>query len=235
MSRPSRDDDRDTIATAVAEAFAAAEFRPEAAPSPVTPLRLLIAEQPVLVDEVKGLTRGTAASYLLAETGRPMTIEGEQAEPLSGFLFANARGGWILVNRDTRNPLVRRRFSVAHELGHYLLHFRPLLRTERDAQFTEALTAAGDVDDAAADTGSVSASCANGEGATKGWDPERMEEEANQFAAAVLMPELTCRRRIEELGPRYGDRADPLARRLASDFLVSQTAMQRRLRALGLL
>lgn len=235
MTQPSRDEQQDAIAQAVARAFAAAEFKPEAAIGSVTPLRLIIAEQRVLVDEVKGLTRGTAASYLFAEMGRPVVIEGDQAEALSGFLLANAKGGWILVNRDTRNPLVRRRFSIAHELGHYLIHFWPLLRTERAAQFTEALTASGDVNDTAADTGRVSVSSADGEDATKGWDPERLEEEADQFAAAVLMPELACRRRIEELGPRYGGRTEPLARRLASDFLVSQTAMQRRVHDLGLL
>ena len=59
-------------------------------------------------------------------------------------------------------------------------------------------------------------------------DVARMEDEANQFAAELLMPEAACR----ALAQHYGRRASP--RRLATDFLVSVAAMHWRLRQLGL-
>ena len=110
---------RDRIGQAVAEAFAAAGMRPETAT--ITPLRALMAAYPLAVEEVDGLTRRTATAHLIAGAARPRLATADEQEPLSGYLRANAAGGWILVNRDAKNPLVRRRFTVAHELGHYLM------------------------------------------------------------------------------------------------------------------
>jgi Zn-dependent peptidase ImmA (M78 family) len=62
----------------------------------------------------------------------------------------------------------------------------------------------------------------------------QMEQEANAFAAALLMPEDTCRKLVEVYQPRYGSRRHVLARRMATDFLVSRLAMRWRLENLGL-
>jgi Zn-dependent peptidase ImmA (M78 family) len=62
----------------------------------------------------------------------------------------------------------------------------------------------------------------------------QMEREANRFAAAVLMPEETCRKLVDIYQSRYGDRRPVLARRMATDFLVSRLAMRWRLGNLGL-
>ena len=59
-------------------------------------------------------------------------------------------------------------------------------------------------------------------------DTVQMEDEANQFAAELLMPEAACR----ALAQRYGGRSNP--RRLATEFLVSGAAMRWRLKQLGL-
>ena len=52
---------------------------------------------------------------------------------MAGYLFAYQRDessyGCILVKQD--DPVERRRFSAAHELGHYLPHFLPLLARQQ--------------------------------------------------------------------------------------------------------
>jgi IrrE N-terminal-like domain len=53
---------------------------------------------------------------------------------LAGFLYAwpyrNAVWGCLLVEQN--DIVERRRFSAAHELGHYMLHFRPAIQAERE-------------------------------------------------------------------------------------------------------
>jgi Zn-dependent peptidase ImmA (M78 family) len=61
-----------------------------------------------------------------------------------------------------------------------------------------------------------------------------MEREANGFAAALLMPEDACRKLVDAYQPRYGGRRSVLARRMATDFLVSRLGMRWRLENLGL-
>jgi Zn-dependent peptidase ImmA (M78 family) len=63
---------------------------------------------------------------------------------------------------------------------------------------------------------------------------EQMEQEANAFAAALLVPEVACRKLYEMYQLRYGNHRTVLARRMATDFLVSRFAMHRRLETLGL-
>jgi hypothetical protein len=73
--------------------------------------------------------------------------------------------------------------------------------------------------------------CATDVGITSGLQVNnlaRMEAEANQFAAELLMPEAACRALVQQLGKQ----ANP--RRLAPEFLVSVSAMTWRLRSLGL-
>ena len=65
-------------------------------------------------------------------------------------------------------------------------------------------------------------------------DVERMEREANEFAAELLMPARVCERLVEALEPKYGRRLSVLSRLLAGELLVSQGAMKRRLRELEL-
>ena len=227
----------DPVAAAVAEAHAAAGLLPGATGGAVVPLKQLIAAQPLVVDEVPGLKRETAAAHLLACTGQPVLADPRGADPLAGFLLANAFAGWILVER--KDPLVRRRFSIAHELGHYLLHFLPLLeRTSgeddlEEVQLDEMLPPSGANDDTVTGPGTVAVRLDGAVGIAD--QASRMEEEADRFAAEVLIPEHVCRALFDDLGPRYGGRGDTLARRLASEFLVSQAAMRRRLADLDLL
>jgi hypothetical protein len=199
------------------------------------PLQKLLAGQGLTHSEHPSLRRREAASYLSRELPYEVAIDGDPEEELSGYLFANRFGGsvlgWILVDR--RDPIARRRYTVAHELGHFLLHARPRLEAG-DIVFSEVqprIAEAASVDDEAFGPGGevqlVSQDAAQERG-TVAW-----ETEANQLAAALLMPADLCRPLAEEYGPRCGHRRAVLTKRLAGELLVSQDAMTYRLAALG--
>ena len=154
--------------------------------------------------ELPVLTRGSVAEYLL---GQGMSVEelGEPAERLAGFLCTAGRVGWAFVNASEILP--RRRFTAAHELGHFLLHREEMgrFRADTDKQVQEA-------DDATSD---------------------RLEREANRFAAELLVPAEVCEARVAGLKREHGCcPRDVLAYRLASELLVSRQAMRFRLDAL---
>lgn len=224
----------DRVLGAVTEAYRAAGLEVGGGAGTVAPLARLLKAHGIIADEVEGLTRRSAAAYLAAQAGRDMTTVRGKDESLAGFLYASAAGGWILVNRS--DPLARRRFSVAHELGHFVLHFQPLLDDARTGDERDLLTldeALPPADDADTGRGHVTVRL---DMVSMQWIPslEDSEEEANQFAAAVLMPEPVCRTLIATFAPRYGQRRETLARRLMSECLVSRAAMLRRLSNLGL-
>jgi Zn-dependent peptidase ImmA (M78 family) len=132
---------------------------------------------------------------------------------LAGFLFANARGGHVFVRRGDSLP--RRRFSAAHELGHYLLHLAPALALAgADAELVH-----GDASIAESPEAELST----------------MERQANQFAAELLMPEGMCRDLCELHSRRYGPTDRFLVHHLASELLVSREAIAWRLFGLDLI
>src|SRR5262245_34900250 len=69
--------------------------------------------------ELPALTRGAVADFLMREGIRAHGL-GDPADPLAGFVFAAGRVGWAFVS--AADILPRRRFSAAHELGHFVLH-----------------------------------------------------------------------------------------------------------------
>ena len=150
------------------------------------------------------LTVGKVADLLRAD-GLPVDDIGDPVTPLAGFLFFAGRVGKAFVN--AADILPRRRFTAAHELGHFVLHREVMKRFRLDTDQTLLET------DVAADP---------------------MEADANRFAAELLMPEEVIRARADELRAKY--RACPrlvLAYRLASELLVSREAMRYRLKNLG--
>ncbi len=88
-------------------------------------------------------------------------VLGEDLDGLEGMLAANkARSKWLIVYNSAIRSEGRKRFTIAHEFGHYILH-----RHQQD-QFQ-----CGDGDIEAGDR------------------PERdIETEADQFASTLLMP-----------------------------------------------
>lgn len=186
--------------------------------------------------EISGLTSEAASNFLLRRGAILEPLNGMNQEPLAGYINVNSIAGNIFVEHT--DLVVRRRFSVAHELGHYVLHFLPLITSgffERyeQVEIVEVL-APFPLEEETEDlpTGRIylpnRADLASSLPAY-----EQMEREANQFAAELLMPEETVR----ELLGRYAAscQGDDLVWRLAGEMLVSRSAMRLRLRNLRLL
>ena len=120
----------------------------------------------------------------------------------SGRIVYNKPFCIITVNSEELPQ--RRRFTAAHELGHYLLH-RDLLDGKRH------------MDRLFADGGRSNPS---------GPLSPSYEVQANRFAADLLMPKAQLSRRYDALTDNY--------RQLADTFDVSPAAMRIRLSSLGL-
>lgn len=211
--------------------------------SRIVSLFSLVKSFPLRAAELPNLTYESAIEYLARETGQTLPDAGEGK--LSGFLYAYEHRrclyGCILV--EANDPVARRRFSAAHELGHYILHFMPLLASRAQTASGEALVVAegliykeGDESDEGEPTGQMNFAYGH---ASEAYNLEkeiqRIEREANQFAAELLMPEPVCRALMEKYSRDFSRRPRVLARRLATEFLVSQAAMKLRLERLNLI
>lgn len=121
---------------------------------------------------------------------------------VSGLLAL--RGGTSSIYLSAEDQPVRKRFTVAHELGHFVLHL-----SGRQGDFV-------DTSDSFRTTYDPDLS----------WTAERrMEWEANIFAAALLMEETLVRKKWDEIRNIEGT---------ARWFQVSQQAMAIRLESLGI-
>lgn len=130
---------------------------------------------------------------------------------VSGLLVPELRR--ILVDRlESARAPGRRRFTVAHELGHWVIHHRSSIRLS-----TSSLTRAEPREDDAATLPPE-----------LGWMAQYPagELDANQFAGAMLMPERL-------LNPARAQMSDIDS--LARLFLVSPYALERRLAFLDVL
>jgi Zn-dependent peptidase ImmA (M78 family) len=208
------------MSTAVADAIrlAASEAGLSWPPGVIAPVPLdrLIAAFNLAHAEVPELTRAAAAGWLERWGVERADLRGDTTA-LAGFLFANPAAGVILVRRD--DLLARRRFSAAHELGHYLLHFLPLLRGSTE----ETDLVQDDVRETIVEDEETATPLAE------------MERQANTFAAELLMPEEVCRQLWDQHARRYGPVARFILHHLAGDLLVSREAAHWRLRGLGLI
>lgn len=129
----------------------------------------------------------------------------------SGLVIFGPEGTCIVVQKTDHRK--RRRFSVAHELGHILL----------EHQFVDG-------EHVHVDNGH--SLIWRDERAASGEDPK--EREANAFAATLLMPAAEVRRRAASITGGKSLR-DFHVRELATDFDVSELAMTIRLQNLGML
>lgn len=125
---------------------------------------------------------------------------------VSGLLVYEAGNGKIAYNRS--HPVVRQRFTIAHEIGHFILHAEKKRTSRLFVDKWIAFRKEGQV------TGAQ----------------EREEIEANAFAAALLMPADLLKQEIEKIGAEDDDCVNQLAR----SFGVSTMAMSFRLINLGL-
>ena len=222
-----------TITDAIAELYRICAMRPPTQQERVVVLNELLGGYNLTCIELVGLTSEVASHFLMRRGAIFEPIGSANQEPLAGYIYVDSSNGYIFVERD--DLLVRRRFSVAHEFGHYVLHFYPLLRAERPSdsyeplEITEGLalfSADEDADDLP-------------EGRVVHTPDlhlppyDQMEKEANQFAAELLMPAEAVQYLFTRYAPDF--RGDDLIWRLATEMLVSGTAMRRRLRDLHLL
>ena len=124
---------------------------------------------------------------------------------ISGLLVRSTEGPTIGVNEQ--QPLVRRRFTIAHELGHLLLHEGNQVTYDRDFRVNLRSPAS-----------------------SQGIDVEEIE--ANFFAASILMPDSFLEADPRTAFIHLDD--DAAVGALASKFKVSQQSMTLRLaRLLG--
>lgn len=123
----------------------------------------------------------------------------------SGMLIRDAGRVIIAVNSD--HGEARQHFTIAHEIGHWVLHRgRPLVV---DATVKVNLRAKN-----------------------SGFASQREETEANQFAAALLMPTPYVQKIYEKAS--NGQSLDHIVQVMSDRFRVSRVAMQYRLTNLGL-
>jgi Zn-dependent peptidase ImmA (M78 family) len=227
--------------TAITETYERADVAHPTPERPIVPLGELAGCFNLTWQELPQLTGAAAITFLRERAGAFEMPRNLADEHLAGFLYATPRYGNIFVEQDDR--LTRRRFSVAHELGHYLLHVRPYFaqHSSDDAGaplgVVEALPTDGEQEDGAQLQGHLmlpagNAGSANRVDADEGAAQWRVEEEANRFAAELLMPAEI----VAALALTYGSQMGPgdLVWRLASEMLVSRATVQRRLHDLGL-
>lgn len=126
---------------------------------------------------------------------------------ISGFLYRDSNQAVIGIN--THHPKVRQRFTLAHELGHFLLHQEEKVHVDHgfQIQLRDDLSSQG-VDES--------------------------EMEANLFAAELLMPKTFLEADLKRIRSLHIDDDAALAN-LARRYGVSMHALAIRLTALGYL
>jgi len=212
----------------------------------VVPLYDIISAFPLRVAALpdgKRLTARSAIEFLGRETGKELPSPEDGDHPLSGFIYIFEYGGFFngCILTESNDPVERRRFSAAHELAHYLLHFRPVLERRRREGTSEPLilTEAVSLDPKSKQETGPAAQVSAMEGVLAPRplalpSVPAMEREANRFAAELLMPAHACEVLSREYAERFGSMRAVVARLLARDFFVSTEAMTWRLKEMGL-
>jgi Zn-dependent peptidase ImmA (M78 family) len=141
----------------------------------------------------------------LARLAGLRVVEEQLDSEISGMLYREGSRAVILVNQG--DAPVRRRFSIAHELGHYYLHESSSVFVDRRVRFRDSNSSQG----------------------------TNLEEiEANNFAAELLMPEpFVLQEAVRLRGRRFPFNDEDLIEELAKIFYVSRQAMEVRLANLG--
>jgi len=202
----------------------------------VVPLNQIIAKYPLTVLELpdgKTLSTKTAVKFLEIEIGFEMPELKTDERKLSGFLYTANFGENLqgCVFTDKNEPTARRRFSAAHEFGHYLLHFLPMLKiTNAESLFLTESLAFGEADENLSEIEMADDFDFKKIGVE---DKKQMEAEADFFAAELLMPRNACLQASEFLKGFAGKNKKAVINYFATEFLVSFEAMKRRLEDLN--
>ena len=177
-----------------------------------------------IIVEIPQLTASAALQYLAAT--RQLTVDEVpmSSAPLSGALFMSADGvrRWIFL--DKNDSEVRRRFTIAHEIGHLVLE----AESETAASSTRLELGFGDI------RIRMHARCQSPErliGSSRWTERDRSEFAANHFAAELLMPYQLIRTKLFREGglPQTSDQLRLAVRTLAEMCGVSVAAAEKRL------
>lgn len=143
---------------------------------------------------------------LAAELGIAVVLRAFEDADVSGMLF---RGEREVIGVNSAHSPRRQRFTIAHEIGHHVLH--PGRELILDAPVR-----------------------VNFRDRTSSMATDREEIEANAFAAVLLMPEPMLRQELDRLPASTRRDPDATTAALADRFDVSTAAMGFRLINLGL-
>lgn len=157
-------------------------------------LREAAVHEPPVDVETLARSQGVAVTYQPLPAG---------ADDLSGCFVHTPDGRYIIGVNAAHHPN-RQRFTVAHELGHFLLHQDSVDDVHVDGVFLRDQRSAAVV--------------------------EPIEIEANAFAASLLMPEAMLKKDLARL---EGLDDEEQVRALARRYAVSVQAMTLRLVNLG--
>lgn len=154
-------------------------------------------------------SKGYVDVFDIAEKLGLQVSEHDLGDNVSGVLYIDKGKGVIGYNK--KESEVRRRFTVAHEIGHFLLH-----RLENEV-FVDKKVFVPLFRDDKSTTGEI-----------------KQEREANAFAAALLMPKERVVKELKNIEFDLGDDKDDVISKLASNFKVSSQAMMYRISNLEL-
>lgn len=169
--------------------------------------RKLIRETVERLLNKSGTTEAPVDVEAIASQEGALVTSAPNEEDVSGFLL-HLPGNAPIIGVNTLHHAVRKRFTVAHELGHLMLHSKTELHIDRLVVKMRDRRA------------------------SEGTDHEEIE--ANRFAAEILMPEEFLRADLINLGPVTAD-DDQAISNLATRYKVSKQAMTIRLTSLGLI
>jgi Zn-dependent peptidase ImmA (M78 family) len=161
----------------------------------------------LLLQEV-GITKAPVDVYRIAKHLDIKIVDAPNVDGFSGFLHRPVGGkATIGVNRSD-NPR-RQAFTIAHEIGHFLLHDSEQVHVDK----------AGGVSIMLRNTASSSGT-------------DEKEIQANQFAAEVLMPKTFLSKDIDAF-ESLGLIEEEQVKRLAGKYAVSIQAMSIRIDSLS--
>lgn len=135
-------------------------------------------------------------------------------DDLSGFLLKDKNR--IVLGVNSTHSQVRQRFTIGHEIGHLLLHSQENFHIDKSYEGFNRRT--------------VKDKFERNKDSTTGTD--KIEREANQFAAHLLMPVEFIQKDMLKLG-RIDLLHDVKLEKLALDYGVSLQALMYRLNNLG--
>lgn len=146
----------------------------------------------------------------LAKLQNAVVHESDAEDKFAGYLFRDAPGGMAVIGVNSKHSTTRQRFTIAHEIGHLLLHAPA---SDEAVHFDEIFMRRDLV-------------------SAQGTDLR--EVEANLFAAELLMPEHFIMNDLRASIPNFSCE-EKLIDQIAGVYHVSPQAMGIRLSNLGYL